>query len=664
MVVSIINDSIVYLDNKKPDIKDNDYDAPVYTIELNGSEYEIALGKARYEYVDQNIVYFPLYLVKDSEISCKIGVYEIEADKLESKLDDDLDLDLDKVDKPPLLYKFFNDETLSCQIVDTIPQYNEKKKLEDIEESDKQESVKDVTGEEESGEEESDEEESDEEESDEEESDEEESDEEESDEDSNLTINSTIWIQNYMNSDKYNIVKNPGGGDCLFYSIIDGLKTIGKNYSVAELRQILSDNVDPDKYTIWKTLYDETKQNYDETLIKAKALNAMNKNYRDTLSIIDNKKEKSEIIKSAKQNIDELKSLKEELEFGKQFLREFNFMKNVKNIEDLKKVIKTSTFWGESWSISTLEIILKIKLILLSKEAYQDGDNDNVLQCGQSSQEKYNPLHYIMLSYSGNHYELISYDKKGAFTFTEIPKSVKNLILEKCMEGSEGAYNSIEEFKNLLKNPQISSDKADSDKADSDKADSDKADSDKADSDKADSDKTQLYNDSIVFQYYINSATKPYPGKGSGEKIESKYEKEYYPLSKIPEWRRKLSNLWESNIKLDGYTWLTVEHYYQANKYKNNNPDYYYQFTIESNSDLSKQPKLLNKVKKIKIDSNFESIKNDVMQKGQTAKYEQNKELMDMLQKTKDAKLVHYVKGSLPEVQIITMNIRKKNITN
>ena len=644
MVVSIINDSIVYLDNKKPDIKDNDYDAPVYTIELNGSEYEIALGKARYEYVDQNIVYFPLYLVKDSEISCKIGVYEIEADKLESKLDDDLDLDLDKVDKPPLLYKFFNDETLSCQIVDTIPQYNEKKKLEDIEESDKQESVKDVTGEEESGEEESDEEESDEEESDEEESDEEESDEEESDEDSNLTINSTIWIQNYMNSDKYNIVKNPGGGDCLFYSIIDGLKTIGKNYSVAELRQILSDNVDPDKYTIWKTLYDETKQNYDETLIKAKALNAMNKNYRDTLSIIDNKKEKSEIIKSAKQNIDELKSLKEELEFQKQFLREFNFMKNVKNIEDLKKVIKTSTFWGESWSISTLEIILKIKLILLSKEAYQDGDNDNVLQCGQSSQEKYNPLHYIMLSYSGNHYELISYDKKGAFIFTEIPKSVKNLILEKCMEGSEGPYNSIEEFKNLLKNPQISSDKADSDKADSDK--------------------TQLYNDSIVFQYYINSSSKPYPGKGSGEKIESKYEKEYYSLSKIPEWRRKLSNLWESNIKLDGYTWLTVEHYYQANKYKNDNPDYYYQFTIESNSDLSKEPKLLNKVKKIKIDNNFESIKNDVMQKGQTAKYEQNKELMDMLQKTKDAKLVHYVKGSLPEVQIITMNIRKKNITN
>ena len=115
---------------------------------------------------------------------------------------------------------------------------------------------------------------------------------------------------------------------------------------------------------------------------------------------------------------------------------------------------------------------------------------------------------------------------------------------------------------------------------------------------------------------------------------------------------------------MDGYTWLTVEHYFQANKYKNDNPDYYYQFTIESNSDLSKEPKLLNKVKKIKIDNNFESIKNDVMQKGQTAKYEQNKELMDMLQKTKDAKLVHYVKGSLPEVQIITMNIRKKNIIN
>ena len=116
-----------------------------------------------------------------------------------------------------------------------------------------------------------------------------------------------------------------------------------------------------------------------------------------------------------------------------------------------------------------------------------------------------------MLSYSGNHYELISYDKKGAFIFTEIPKSVKNLILEKCMEGSEGAYNSIEEFKNLLKNPQISSDKADSVKADSVKVDSFKDDSVKDDSVKA-----ELYNDSIVFQYYINSSSKPYPGKGSG----------------------------------------------------------------------------------------------------------------------------------------------------
>ena len=63
------------------------------------------------------------------------------------------------------------------------------------------------------------------------------------------------------------------------------------------------------------------------------------------------------------------------------------------------------------------------------------------------------------------------------------------------------------------------------------------------------------------------------PGKGSGEKIEPPEKR----LSlrnlqrRVSNWRKKLDNSWmdeENPIKLDDYSWNSVEHYVQANKFK------------------------------------------------------------------------------------------------
>ena len=181
-----------------------------------------------------------------------------------------------------------------------------------------------------------------------------------------------------------------------------------------------------------------------------------------------------------------------------------------------------------------------------------------------------------------------------------------------------------------------------------------------------------MHKDDVVFQYYFKSAGNKFPGEGVGEKLNKERKNEFIELSRILDWRRKLSNYWESNLKIDGKTWKTVEHYYQGNKFKKNNPEYYDKFTLESNSDISKDPALANaagsvtgkyqgkKVRddKIKLDEGFFDKKDDIMNIAQAAKYDQNKDLADILLKTKDTKLMQFNKGREPEVQDILMKIR------
>jgi hypothetical protein len=99
-----------------------------------------------------------------------------------------------------------------------------------------------------------------------------------------------------------------------------------------------------------------------------------------------------------------------------------------------------------------------------------------------------------------------------------------------------------------------------------------------------------MYIADDVFMFYINSSNKFFPGFGKGEKVKQSHIKNYLELSKIEDWRQKLSNQWKAPFKLNGLRWLSVEHYYQGSKFKNNNHAYYLQFSLDSGSDLSKDP--------------------------------------------------------------------------
>lgn len=178
----------------------------------------------------------------------------------------------------------------------------------------------------------------------------------------------------------------------------------------------------------------------------------------------------------------------------------------------------------------------------------------------------------------------------------------------------------------------------------------------------------------IVLQFYSKSQDKPFPGYGAGESMIERQKESFTELSNIDKWRKKLSNFWEAPFYLDNKRWQSVEHYYQGSKFKKSNPEFYHKFSLDSNSDISKDPVIakgaggktgkskgkLYRAKAIVIDDDFFPSRSEKeMYAAQLAKFTQNEDLKTLLLATKNAKLVHYQRGTSPVVFEGLMKIRK-----
>lgn len=183
-------------------------------------------------------------------------------------------------------------------------------------------------------------------------------------------------------------------------------------------------------------------------------------------------------------------------------------------------------------------------------------------------------------------------------------------------------------------------------------------------------------NPNVVFFYYSQSSDSPKPGKGSGESIPHHLEDQFEELESIKGWRKMLSNFWVAEFKLDGLSWASVEHYYQGSKFKKNNPAFYKLFSLNSGSDISKNPLMAKsaggKSGKIKgkqyrasdviMDKDFfEGSWCDVnMYRAMYAKFSQNKKCLDVLRYTKDATLTHGTRGVPTQTIHTLMKVREE----
>ena len=105
MVSSRINSKINYKESKNIDSNDIDYTSDIYNGTLYKKQIKFILGKPNYKYIENGIIYVNIYLVNLERIICRIGVYEIDNTKYSKYLDNDGNIDIQKLEIP-ILFKF------------------------------------------------------------------------------------------------------------------------------------------------------------------------------------------------------------------------------------------------------------------------------------------------------------------------------------------------------------------------------------------------------------------------------------------------------------------------------------------------------------------------------------------------------------------------------
>jgi len=666
MVASKLNSSVNYVETMKVENQDKKTEKEMYQLEIFGVNCIITIGEPINKFLENNIIYVPIYLLKKNRKVLQIGVYEFDKKKISFNILDDELLYKFISESSPLLYSFVDrDFILKRYLSPEDYEHQEKEKdlmLQNQENNDVINiNIEDIFT-------------------------------------INKKINTSIlptetkqdallyrknfksarnnishWIQKFMSNTFYDELDNEGGGDCFFATVRDAYKSIGMNTTVANLRQLLSDRISEKQFTIYKKLYEDNLEQItnmkNEYNIKKKELEELKQKIATNIS----RTEKQDIVTRSKVLKTEMVDLREGIILYNNYFENYKFMKHISTLEDLKNYIKTSNYWADEWAIGELEIMLKVKFIIFLEDNYNNGDLLNILQCQNSSiseeierKGNFDVKYYILLNYGSSHYKLIKYKTKSIFLFSEIPYDIKVMIADKCLERMSGIFSYIKDFIDFKTNYEMEKQYKGGKSGSGN-------DFDNSDGQVMEElyqfGKKKIWDDDIKLYFYSNSSD-VLPGEAPGEKIPKDKIKSFSKLSKIKNWRKKLDNFWVQPFILDDKMWASVEHYYQGSKFKNDNPKFYEKFSMDSKSSLSKNPLKAKEIgenknkrpAKVNIDKNYNNkIGNINMYTAQEAKFKQHEDLANLLLATNNANLYYHRKRKYP-IQYTNLMLIRKNI--
>ena len=674
MITSNIDSKVEYAITNSIDKTDLNHEAFVYNAKIYNKHIKFVLGTPRFDFLSNNIMYFNIYLANNGSVVSKIGIYETNNTDYASLLDSNGDVDLNKMSEP-IIFSFA--KPLIMNNYELIDKFETMSNASDFNNSDDGDgsSVNESTSV-----------------SDDDDDDDDDYEEKpqklttqnydlmelnsQTKEESDYEITnyeedpSHKWINNYLRSNKYEILDNEGGGDCFFAVLRDALKSVKIETSVKSIREKLANEVTEETLATYKEFFELFYNSMKKTQTQLQEHKKKHLTLKKMITATSDGPDKMKMISDVKSNFDKMSYVSTQNDELEELTKEFDFMKDVVTLDDLKKIISEvgGKYWADNWALVTLERLYKVKFIVLSQDHFLNGEKELVLQCSEAdkklqAQGIFEPSYYIMTDYiKGVHYKLITYDKnikRGALTFNELPYRIKELVLEKCMEKGAGLYVLIPDFKTFANTngvqTSIISKTSGYDSLVNTKTP-----------------KSQDYSDSIIIQIYSKSKHEKM-GEGSGEFIKPEFKTlknvlELNNKKKYPEWRKKIDNDYlVPNLVIDGNNWASVKHYMLGSRFKEL-IDLYSKFMkngeVGTNSEDALKLYNSNIVKKsvksvILNDEEFKKIESSLLEKALYSKFTQNDELREILLLTGDAliNVFKQSKGASPALEL--MRVRK-----
>lgn len=676
MVVSKIDKTVHYVENKKIDEEDRGFATSLFEIEILDKIIVIGLGKEKHTYQKKGIVFFPIYLVANNAIKSKIGVYEMKASEVITNLDDDGDINIS--DAEPLLFKFVNVKFLERSGSSPDYYYNqpvlpkteelkidaikkEKDKEKDKDEEDEEDNIRKIIPKMKGG-----------------------SslmtaykqdifevdanknipdmlpEEKESDADRMVKQYTPMqghnWIKKFMENDEYEIVSNECSSvNSLFCIVRDAFLQIGLKTSVKAIHDLVAKEITDEFYDMCLDkylIYSSESARLDKEMREIKKTVSI---YKVRIEKTTNKEEHRAILKSADELKDKYKELSIKKKLVDSYIAEYAFMKELRSTEEMRKSNFSANDVMHDFAVKAIEKELNIKMIGLMQDAFEQGDLNAVMQCYGEEHANPKPRHYLIMAHSMKHKrcELVSYKGKRIFVFAELPYHMKTLVVNKCAELNGGTFPMLSDFRNFMNKLGVSyMDDAEDDEQGT-----------------GGTGGTSSNNDTFLI---CANSMRMSPGKLKGDSISNSRLLDYMNLDGARDWRRALDDEYESPFKLDNMRWQTAEHYYQGSKFKKRNPDFYQMFALDSDSDISKDLKKAieagnkrgkGRPKKIVIDPDFYGMDGGRAKEERRlalmAKFNQNEDLRRILLNTGDATLKKRVKGEPARIDVILIDVRR-----
>lgn len=164
---------------------------------------------------------------------------------------------------------------------------------------------------------------------------------------------------------------NSGGGDCLFLCFKEAIAACGVSVTVQELRGIVAESVSEDQFYVLKAIYDGAVEEKEYDVIK-----------------------------------------------------DYNFMRGVQNVEELRKAMMTTHYWGDEMALSAVEEASGICAVVITTD---DKNRPIVAQrLGKTIQNDTN--RFIVLLLENSHYQLAVYNGDVVMDKEEVGNAVREIL--------------------------------------------------------------------------------------------------------------------------------------------------------------------------------------------------------------------------------------------